>query len=168
MGGLKTTSPSHLCFLSIWKCALFLPRGSSSRAFIFSEPLASFRSFPSNSPGPWNRYEPFWWWTKARETVLFAVFKKERSEPWGLLWQFWCLSLLRRCLFPPPPAPHLLLMPFLGISAVLCRPHSERAGPFSTGEEGRGGHSFFCSLTANVCKYEHFVRWPHGRGFLNV
>ena len=156
--GLKTTPPSHLPFLSIWKCAPCLPRGSRSRAFIFSEPLASFRSFPSNSPGPWNCYEPFWWWIKARETVLLAVFfffKKQRqfqclraSLRFVMLLLFTEYFLLLPCLSSRP----LCIPTFLGVPAVLRWPHSERAGSLSSWEETWSGHSFFCSLTANVCK----------------
>lgn len=154
MRGLKTTSPSHLCFLSIWKCALFLPRGSRSRAFIFSEPLVSFRSFPSNSLGPWNCYEPFWWWTKASGDCTVCNFlKREFQFLMVAVRFFFCSSHLKNiffsfCFFFPTSS----LSSFLGICEVLCRPHSERTGPFSTWEEKRGGHSFFCSLTADVCK----------------
>lgn len=117
MRGLKTTSPSHLCLLSIWKCALFLPRGSRSRALIFSEPLASFRSFPSNSLGPWNRYEPFSWWTKARRGCTVCNFFKKRVPVFEGCQEIFVIALIRNIfsflsiLFFPPPHPPFLLSP---------------------------------------------------------
>lgn len=118
MRGLKTTSPSHLCLLSIWKCALFLPRGSRSRAFILSEPLASFRSFPSNSLGPWNRYEPFSWWTKARGDCTVCNFLKKRVPVFKGCQEIFVVALILNIFslpsisfFSPPSQPSFLLFP---------------------------------------------------------
>lgn len=117
MRDLKTTS-SHLCFLSIWKCALFLPRGSRSRAFIFSEPLASFRSFPSNSLGPWNRYEPFWWRTTARGDCTVGNFLKREFQVLRVAMKFLVVPLILKIFsfpsisfFPTPSDPPFLLFP---------------------------------------------------------